>query len=331
MSNPKPPILEKIAAVASGPWFALVALLLLCGLTNDVFLSAQNLLNIMRQVSYSGLIALGMTFVIVGGGIDLSVGSLFALAGVSAALAMEKLSAPVAAAYGLSPDAAGILLGAAVAMAVAMLGSAANALAIVAGRLPPFIATLGTLSIFRSAALFLADSGTLAVENPAFARLGGATVLTVPLPAIVLVLAAILMDVVLARTVFGRHVCAVGASPRVATFAGIRTDRVAFATYLIPGLCIGASAFLFLGRLGSISSSNAGMGYELDAIAAVIIGGTSMSGGRGTLRGTLAGVFILGVVSNILDLWGVSVNLQGVVKGLVIIISVLIQRKEKQT
>ena len=117
----------------------------------------------------------------------------------------------------------------------------------------------------------------------------------------------------------------------MATFAGIRANRVTFATYLIPGLCIGASAFLFLGRLGSISSSNAGMLYELDAIAAVIIGGASMAGGRGTLRGTLAGVFILGVVSDILDLWGVSVNLQGVVKGLVIIVSVLIQRKEKRT
>lgn len=327
----KPPSLATIRAAAAGPWFALAALVLLCGLTNDVFLGTQNLLNIMRQVSYTGLIALGMTFVIVGGGIDLSVGSLFAFAGVSAALAMQSFTAPVSATLGLAPDAAGILVGAVVAMAVALLGSAVNALAIVAGRLPPFIATLGTLSIFRSSALFLADSGTLAVDNPAFAALGGATALGVPLPALVLVTVAVLMDVALARTVFGRHVCAVGASPRVAAFAGIRVNRVTFATYLIPGLCIGASAFLFLGRLGSISSSNAGMLYELDAIAAVIIGGASMSGGRGTLRGTLAGIFILGVVSNILDLWGVSVNLQGVVKGLVIVVSVLIQRKEKNT
>ena len=327
----KPIPFKTLLSAIAGPTFALAALILLCGLTNDVFLSTQNLLNIMRQVSYSGLIALGMTFVIVGGGIDLSVGSLFALAGVSAALAMQSFSAPVAAILGLSPDAAGILVGATVAMAAALLGSAVNALAIVAGRLPPFIATLGTLSIFRSSALFLADSGTLAVDNPAFAALGGATALGIPLPALVLVVATAAMDVVLARTVFGRHVCAVGANARVATFAGIRSGRVTFANYLIPGLCIGASAFLFLGRLGSISSSNAGMLYELDAIAAVIIGGASMTGGRGTLRGTLAGIFILGVVSNILDLWGVSVNLQGVVKGLVIIVSVLIQRKEKRT
>jgi len=131
--------------------------------------------------------------------------------------------------------------------------------------------------------------------------------------------------------VFGRHVCAVGANPRVALFAGIRTGRVKAATYMIPGVCIGISAFLFLGRLGSISSSDAGMLYELDAIAAVIIGGAAMSGGRGRLRGTLAGILILGVVSNVLDMWGVSANLKGVVKGLVIIVSVLIQRKEQTT
>lgn len=322
------PFFKKLAT-ASGPYFALVALLLLCGITNDTFLSTQNLLNILRQVSYSGLIALGMTFVIVGGGIDLSVGSLFALSGVAGALAMSHWAGPVASALHLSSDFSGILLGLFVACLVGLIGSALNALIIVIGRLPPFIATLGTLSIFRSSALCLADSGTLAVENAQFAQLGGATCLGLPIPALVLILTTVLLDFLLGRTVFGRHVAAVGANTRVAQFAGIQTRRITALTYLIPGICIGLSAFLFLGRLGSISSSNAGNLYELDAIAAVIIGGASMSGGHGTLRGTLAGILILGIVSNILDLWGVSVNLQGVVKGLVIIISVLIQRKGK--
>ena len=329
--NGKTLTLKKILSALSGPYFALLVLVVLCSLTNDVFASSQNLLNITRQVSYSGLIALGMTFVIIVGGIDLSVGSLFALSGVLAALAMQSFSIPIAKSLGLSADTAGILVGATTALLVALVGSAVNALAIVVGKLPPFIATLGTYSIFRSLALFFADSGTLSVANPALGTLGGATVLGLPLPALTLIVLAFVMEIILSQTVFGRHVCAVGSNDRVAQFAGIRTGGVKLVTYLIPGLCVGLSSFLFLGRLGSISSSNAGMLYELDAIAAVIIGGASMSGGRGTLRGTLAGIFILGIVSNILDMWGVSVNLQGVVKGLVIIISVLIQRKEKAT
>ena len=327
--KPKLPLPRKNLSPLSGPYFALLALVVVCALTNDVFFSTQNLLNITRQVSYSGLIALGMTFIIIAGGIDLSVGSLFALSGVAAAVSMQSISAPVAASLGVSPDAAGMVIGAGVAMLVALLGSTANSLAIVFGKLPPFIATLGTYSIFRSMALFLADSGTLSVKNQALSDVGGATILGLPLPAVILVAMTLVMELILSKTVFGRHVCAIGSNERVAQFAGIRTGAVKFITYMIPGVCIGASAFLFLGRLGSISSSDAGMMYELDAIAAVIIGGASMSGGRGTLRGTLAGILILGVVSNILDMWGVSVNLKGVVKGLVIIISVLIQRKEK--
>lgn len=327
----KRPEIKKILATFSGPVFALLALIVVCALTNDVFFSTRNLLNITRQVSYSGIIALGMTFIIIGGGIDLSVGSLFALSGVAATVAMQAFSVPVATSVGISPDAAGLIIGIAVALLVALLGCAVNSFVIVFGKLPPFIATLGTYSIFRSLALFLANSGTLSVNNSALNELGSATFLGIPFPAVVLVVMTLVMEILLLKTVFGRHVCAVGSNERVAAFAGIRTQAVRFATYMIPGFCIGISAVLFLGRLGSISSSDAGMLYELDAIAAVIIGGASMSGGRGTLRGTLAGILILGVVSNILDLWGVSVNLKGVVKGLVIIISVLIQRKEKTT
>lgn len=313
----------------SGPVFALLGLVLVSALTNDVFFSTQNLLNITRQVSYSGLIALGMTFIIVVGGIDLSVGSLFALSGVAAAVAMQRFALPLADVLGMGPEWAGVVVGALAALLTALAGCSVNALAVVYGKLPPFIATLGTYSIFRSLALFLADSGTLAVRNPRLMAIGGGSVLGLPVPAAMLLGMAIVMEVVLAQTVFGRHVCAVGSNARVALFAGIRVNAVKFITYLIPGICIGMSAFLYLGRLGSISSSDAGMLYELDAIAAVIIGGASMSGGRGTLRGTLAGILILGVVSNILDMWGISVNLKGVVKGLVIIVSVLIQRKER--
>ena len=316
---------QKAAGWVSGPFCALAALLALCALSNDAFFQTQNLLNITRQVSYSGIIALGMTFVIVGGGIDLSVGSLFALSGVAAAVSMRAFSAPAAAALGIATDSAGVAIGLAAAMAAAMAGAGVNALLIVAGRLPPFIATLGTYSIFRSAALLLADSGTVQAGNPALERLGGGSILGLPAPAAVMFAFAAALELLLALTVFGRHCCAVGASERVAKYAGVRTGRVRALTYLLPGVCAGAAAFLFLGRLGSVSSSDAGMLYELDAIAAVIIGGAAMSGGSGTLRGTLAGVFILGVLSNILDLWGVPVNLKGVVKGAVIAASVMMQ------
>ena len=138
---------------------------------------------------------------------------------------------------------------------------------------------------------------------------------------------AVALSVLLNRTRLGRHICAVGSNERVARYSGIRTGAVKYATYLIAGLTAGISALLFGSRLNAVSSTSAGLSYELDAIAAVIIGGSSMNGGKASVWGTLAGVLILGIVSNVLDMWGISVTLQGTVKGLVIIIAVMIQRK----
>jgi len=310
----------------SGPFLALFALVVLSAFSNEAFLTSRNLLNISRQVSYSGLIALGMTFVIVAGGIDLSVGSLFAFAGVSAAVAMRAYTIPF-----LPPDASGLVVGFAAALCAASAGGTLNAALVTTGKLPPFIATLGTYSIFRSAALYLADSGTVPVENHALEQIGGGSVLGLPVPALTLLLLALLFEIILSLTVFGRHCCASGANERVALYSGVRVNRTRAATYLLVGLCAGIGSFLYLGRLGSIPSSDAGSLYELDAIAAVIIGGAAMSGGRGTMRGTLAGIFILGIVSNSLDLWGVSANLKGIVKGAVIISAVLLQRTGKSS
>lgn len=306
----------------AGAYLALAVLIVICLLSSESFGNSQNLLNILRQVSYSGLIALGMTFVIAGGGIDLAVGSLFALSGVVAVLAANQ-----AAGLSASPWPAFALAGTA-ALTTGVLGAAANGTIIVLGRVPSFIATLGTYSIYRSLALYLADSGTLTTSNPLISAFGSAELAGLPVPAWFLLAGTASLALVMNHTAFGKHVCALGAGERVARYALINTARVRFLTYLTVGAGTGVSAFLFVGRLGSVSSSNAGMLYELDAIAAVIIGGAPMSGGRGSLWGTLAGVLVLGVVSNILDLWGVNVTLQGLVKGLVIIISVLIQKKE---
>lgn len=301
-----------------GPYLALAALLAVCCVSSESFRQGQNLLNITRQVSYSGIIALGMTLVIIGGGIDLAVGSLLALAGCLAIQLMNQFADP-----GL-----GLGLAMAAAMLVGLAGGAVNGALVSLGKIPPFIATLGTLSIYRSLALYGADAGLVTSRNELFGKLGAATVAGVPLPVAVLLILTGLFSLLLNRTRFGRHLCATGASERVAVYAAIATGRVRFMTYLLAGFTVGVSAILLGGRLNSVSSANAGLSYELDAIAAVIIGGTAMSGGRGSVWGTLAGVMILGIVSNVLDMWGISVNLQGMVKGMVIIGAVLIQRKQ---
>ena len=304
--------------ISAGPWLALIVLLAVCSISSPSFRQWQNLLNITRQVSYSGIIALGMTLVIIGGGIDLSVGSLLALAGCAGVMTMNAVPDPVC----------GFAAGIAVALAVGAAGGALNGALVTLGKIPPFIATLGTFSIFRSLALYFADAGLVSSGNAYFRAMGRAALLGIPLPAWILLVLTILLSVGLNRTPSGRHLCATGANETVAQYAAIRTRLVRFVTYGIVGITVGISALLLGGRLSSISSTNAGLSYELDAIAAVIIGGTAMAGGRGTLWGTLAGVMILGIVSNVLDMWGISVNLQGTVKGAVIIAAVLIQRKK---
>lgn len=307
----------------AGAFFALVILAVVAACTSAPFRNPQNALNILRQCSYSGIIALGMTLVIVTGCIDLSVGSMFAFCGVAAVTLVAKLPAGA-----LSEPAVAWLTFAVAALCGALCGALNGAL-VTFGKLPPFIATLGTYSVFRSLALYIADSGNVTTSCAAITRFGSSYFLGLPTPAWAMLALTAVLGAALARTPFGKHALATGANERVARFAGIDTGRVRFIAFTVIGLLAGFSAFLFLGRLSTISSSNAGMLYELDAIASVIIGGTAMSGGRGNVFGTLVGVLVLGVVSNLLDLWSVNVALQGTVKGLVIILSVLIQRKRK--
>ncbi len=301
----------------SKPFLALAALLIVCMVSNEHFRSPQNLINITRQVSYTGIVALGMTFVIIAGGIDLSIGSLLALAGVSGIMLMGKIADPAAA----------VLAAFAVTLGIGILGGAVNGAIITLGKVPSFIATLGTLSIYRSLSLYMADAGTVSSGNDIFRTLGSAVFLGLPLPAWIFFGLAVVFGVVLRQTSLGRHICATGANPKAAEYAAIRTNVIRFITYAIAGFTAGVSAFLFSTRLNSISSTDAGLSYELDAIAAAIIGGTAMNGGRGSIAGTVAGVFILGIISNALDMWGAPVNLQGLVKGSIIIIAVLIQRQ----
>jgi ribose transport system permease protein len=311
------PLRDRLRTWNYAPLMALAVLVVASALSSPYFLQPQNLLNILRQVSYSGIIALGMTFVIIAGGIDLSVGSMLALVGALAVLALNR--------SGATTGSIALAIGAALA-AGAVLGLA-NGLAITKGRIAPFIVTLGTMAIFRSLTLWLGDAGEFRSESEAYGEMGMSTVLAVPTPVWIWFLLAALLAVLLHSTRYGRHVCAVGSNERVARYSAIDVDRVRLWTYLIAGLMVGVSAVLLSSRLNSLSSTNFGKDYELDSIAAVIIGGTPMTGGRGSIWGTIVGAIILGIINNMLNMVGVSPYLQGTVKGIVIIAAVLVQRR----
>jgi len=305
---------------------ALGALLLVSiasALLSPYFLQWQNLLNIVRQVSYTGLIALGMTFVIVSGGIDLSVGSMASFVG---ALAILALNATIGAGRP-----AGIAVAAAVTCSVlaGLACGAANGLLVTKGRIAPFIVTLGTMAMFRSLSLYMGNAGEFRSESALFGELGSEAPLGVPLPALVFLVSAAALSLVLSRTRFGRYARAVGSNARVARYSAIDVDATRFAAYTLTGGMVGLSAALIAMRFNSVGSSTLGLNYELDAIAAVIIGGTAMSGGRGTVWGTVAGAVTLGVINNMLNMVGISTYLQGTVKGLVIIGAVFVQRQRQ--
>ncbi len=298
------------------PFITLAVLFAAFCLYSGDFRSQYNLLNIARQVSYSGLLALGMTLVIAGGGIDLSVGSLLALSGVLGLQVMNALPAT-------TPDGLAFAAMAAVAILVGVAGGALNGALVNFGRIPPFIATLGTFSIYRSIAVYRADAGLVQSANRTLNSIargcGGA------LPLLVLLAVAAILFCVLRHTRFGWRICAVGANEKAATYASVNVPLVRFLSYALIGLLCGLGSILLASRLQSISSTGAGNAYELDAIACVIIGGTPMTGGRASIWGTLAGVFILGIIGNVLDLLSISANLQGTVKGIIIIMAVLLQ------
>ncbi|HPE68709.1 MAG TPA: ABC transporter permease [Thermotogota bacterium] len=302
-----------------GPLLALVVLVVISAFLSPYFLKTRNLLNILRQVSYTGIIGLGMTFVIISGGIDLSVGSMTALVG---GLMIYILNF-----FGGGPWAifAALVFG----LAIGVGAGAANGLIITKGRVAPFIVTLGTMAIYRSLTLYISGAGEFRSQSNLFPEIGMGSFLGIPNPVWIFGILAFLGWLVLNHTRYGRYVCAVGSNEKVANYSAINVDRVRMVSYMIIGGVVAITAFLLSSRLNSISSSNAGANYELDAIAAVIIGGTAMSGGSGSILGTVIGAIILGIVNNMLNMLGISPYLQGTVKGLVIIGAVLIQRKRK--
>lgn len=287
----------------------LLGLCLLLALLSPHFLSVSNLLNVMEQTSINAVIAVGMTFVILSGGIDLSVGSLVALAGVVLASALQAdLALPLALLAGLTTGAAcGLLNGALVTF----------------GRLPPFIATLGMMSIARGAALLYTGGRPISGFGAGFRTLATGRVALVPLPVLLTLAAYLLAHLVLTRTRFGRYVYAIGGNEEATRLSGVPVRFHKTMVYALSGLMSGLAAVILTARLNS-AQPIAGIMYELDAIAATVIGGTSLLGGSGTIGGTLVGALIMGVLRNGLNLLGISSFLQQVVIGLVIVGAVLI-------
>ncbi len=298
------------------PLLALIILCIISAIASPYFLKVQNLLNILRQVSYTGIIALGMTFVIIGGGIDLSVGSMAALAGGVAILVLNAVGGTL-----------GIMLAICTALAVGVTAGSLNGLFVTKFRIPPFVVTLGTMSLFRSLTLYFINAGEYRSQVAEYANIGSGKFLGIFIPVWIFLFLAILLQVILSNTKYGRYILAVGSSEQVARYSAIRVRSVRFMTYALIGFTVGVTAIMFGSRLNAVSSSNMGLYYEMDAIAAVVIGGTSMSGGSGTVLGTVVGAIILGIINNMLNMLGVSPYLQGAVKGSVIILAVLLQYK----
>ncbi|KQT50988.1 sugar ABC transporter permease [Aureimonas sp. Leaf454] len=308
-----------------GPLMFLLALMTVFALTNPNFLNPTNLFNVMRQISITGLIALGMTFVILTAGIDLSVGSLVAICGMVAAIVAKggaantlSLSAGAGAGYGWF---AALLA----ALSVGIAAGAVQGFAITRLRVPPFVVTLGGLTIFRGLTLTLSGGGPISGFDATMRWFGTGLVGPVPVPVIIFALAALACHLVLTYTRYGRSVYAVGGNAEAARLSGIRVDRVVISVYVIVGFFSGLAAFVLAARLNS-AEAVAGIGYELTVISAVVIGGTSLFGGIGSVGGTVIGAALIGVLVNGLVLNNVSSYTQQVLIGVILILAVAFDR-----
>jgi len=311
-----------------GPLLALLLLLILGSLLNGNFLTFANMANIVARASFIGIIAIGATFVITSGGLDLSVGSMAAF--IAGMMIIIINSAVPSMGTGWSV----IILGIAAGLAIGAAAGAANGLLVTAGRIEPFIVTLGSLGIFRALITFLANGGTLNLNFQAaetYSPLYSGSILGMPVPIIVFAAVAIVAEVVMRRTTFGRHLSAIGSNEQVARYSAIKVDRVRLMTYVLQGFLVGMAAALYVPKFGSANSSTAVL-WELQAIAAVIIGGTMLRGGFGRVWGTVVGVIILELIGNILNLQSfISPYLNQAFQGAIIIVAVLLQRQRRTT
>ncbi|MBP1871969.1 putative xylitol transport system permease protein [Ensifer adhaerens] len=307
-----------------GIFLAFLLLAVILSFSNEYFLTPGNISNVLLQTSINGVLAIGMTFVILTRGIDLSVGSVVALAGmVSASFATTSATAGVAGApYPFFVALAiGILVGVACGIIVGFIVSRFS--------VPAFVATLGMLSAARGMTLIYGGGKPVPALTPEFRWIGTGNILGIPMPVILLGIVFLASWWILTRTRFGRYIYAVGGNPHAAKTSGINVTRIRFLVYVISGGLSGLAGMMLSARTGS-ALPQAGIAYELDAIAAVVIGGTSLSGGVGRVTGTLIGALIIGVMNNGLDLMGIQSYYQQVLKGALIVGAVMLDQKRNQ-
>lgn len=296
----------------------LLVLITIVTILSPSFLSTKNIFNILRQTSVNGIIATGMTFVILTGGIDLSVGSILAISGAVCA--------------SLLASGQNIIIAVLAALIIGAMVGFLNGFIITKGKLQPFIATLATMTILRGLTLVYTDgkpitlgSGDLAIK---FGQIGGGKIFGTPTPALIMILVFAICAFVLKNTQMGRYTYALGSNEEATKLSGLNTDKIKIAVYTISGILASVAGIIITSRLFS-AQPTAGDGYELDAIAAVVLGGTSLTGGRGKITGTIIGALIIGVLSNALNILDVSSYYQMMVKGAVILVAVLLDRKSK--
>ncbi|MDO6614804.1 MULTISPECIES: ABC transporter permease [Pacificibacter] len=309
-----------------GPILALIVLVLVGAALNGNFLSAGNVSNVLSRSAFIGIIAVGMTFVITAGGLDLSVGSMAAFIAGLMILVMNGLLPSMGAGWPL------VMVGLLTAIVAGTAAGFINGFLITTMRIDAFIVTLGTMGIYRSLVTWLADGGTLSLDFGMRAIIRPIYfdgILGISWPIIVFALVAVIGELVMRRAAFGRHVAAVGSNDQVARYSSVNVNKVRMMTYIFLGVLVGIATIMYVPRLGSASSST-GVLWELEAIAAVIIGGTMLKGGFGRVWGTIIGVLILSLIGNILNLTdGVSPYLNGAVQGVIIILAVILQRDKK--
>lgn len=313
---------------ALGPLLALILLVVLGASLNDNFLSAGNITNVLARSAFIGMIAVGMTFVITSGGLDLSVGSMAAFIAGVMILAMNALLPAMGIGVPL------VLAGMAIALGLGVLAGLGNGLLVTKARIEPFIVTLGTMGIFRSLVTWIADGGTISLDfgvRQFYRPVYYSGLFGVTWPILVFALVAIIGQVAMRHTRFGRYCEAIGSNDKVALYSAVNVERIRLLTYVLLGMLVGLATIMYVPRLGSASGST-GMLWELEAIAAVIIGGTALKGGYGRVWGTVVGVLILSLIDNILNLAAlVSPYLNGAIQGVIIVLAVVLQRRKSAT
>ncbi|MDD3360408.1 MAG: ABC transporter permease [Hespellia sp.] len=306
---------EKVASLRS---FALVFVIIIIfvamSFASPVFLTSKNLINIVRQISINGIIAVGMTFVILTGGIDLSVGSVVAITSVICGYLLQNGS--------------NWLVACVVALGIALVFGAFNGFMIAYVGFQPFIATLATVTMGSGIALAFSDGKPFTITNETFLKIGQGYVGPIPIPVILLVIIVAIGLIILKTTTFGRYVFAIGGNKSAAKLSGVRTRRIELMVYMLSSVCAAVVGLILSARISS-GQPTAGEGYELDAIAATAIGGTSMSGGLGSLTGTVFGFVILGLMTNSMNLLNINSFYQQIAKGILIILAVFLDMTSK--